>query len=445
MAEDDTLTPQGLMRWIVCSLYVDEAIPRGGVLQWYWQLLTGVKLTQQQLVSLIESTPGVYLDPPGCKRMNFRAVLEEPPQNFRGFIQEQEEGNPEELVTPEAWEDIRGLLAQGGWPKITDPGYRNVSLAAWLQDQTECLSGITFGRLLQVIIVGSHNAKLLGLREGALVPYTESEEYERFANAEAGKPTGVKKNESFIETWDDLYHSLRQLIMLSPKYEIEISQVKLQCRAKLYKELSETVFGHCSLSRLLEDPRISEYIQRCGDPITRPCITMRKWPKWGDESKGKSTGSEMDDPWADPAKDPWRKGKETSKGKMPVKGTPQKGLGKGSKAAETPAKAETAAKGAAKPAVKPAVKPATKPAAKAVAKPGSEELVEAEILLADDRKVTLKVSSTEELADAVERFCKENGLKEHQSKLLSWLEKQVVDPKGSSTLKVDIKTIASGN
>ena len=66
--------------------------------------------------------------------------------------------------------------------------------------------------------------------------------------------------------------------------------------------------------------------------------------------------------------------------------------------------------------------------APAVAKPGSEELVEAEILLADDRKVTLKVFFTEE----------------HQSKVRSWLVKQVADPKGSSTLKLDMKTIASG-
>jgi hypothetical protein len=34
------------------------------VLQWYWQLLTGVKLTQQQILSLIDSTPEVCLDPP---------------------------------------------------------------------------------------------------------------------------------------------------------------------------------------------------------------------------------------------------------------------------------------------------------------------------------------------------------------------------------------------
>ena len=39
-SDDDTLTLQGLMRWIVCSLYVDEAIPRGGVLQWKLGLCT---------------------------------------------------------------------------------------------------------------------------------------------------------------------------------------------------------------------------------------------------------------------------------------------------------------------------------------------------------------------------------------------------------------------
>lgn len=58
-----------------------------------------------------------------------------------------------------------------------------------------------------------------------------------------------------------------------------------------------------------------------------------------------------------------------------------------------------------------------------------------------DRKVTLKVFFT---AEAVERFCK-NRLEEHHSKVRSWLVKQVADPKGSSTLKVDMKTIVSGN
>jgi len=347
MAED-TLTPQGLLRWIVCSLYVDEAVPRATVLLWYWQLLTGARLTQQQLVNLIESTPGISVDPPGSRRLNFRAVLDEPPANFRGFIQDLEEGDPEDIVSPEIWEEIGALLSQGGWPKITDTGVRNVSLAAWLQDQSEKLSEITFGRLLQVVTICTHRGKLLGLRDGVLVPYRESEEHERFANAEARKPTGVKSNESFVETWDDLYNCLRKLINMSPKYEIEISQIKLQCRSKLRKELSETALGHFSLSRLLDDPRIANYIERCGEPTTKPCICLRKTPlnkerKWR-EAMSKADDSELDDPWADPGKDPWNaakgkhgKGKESGKGggKLLAKALSQKsGKGKGSKGSE---------------------------------------------------------------------------------------------------------------
>lgn len=34
LCSGDSSAWQGLLRWIVCSLYVDEAIPRGAVLQW---------------------------------------------------------------------------------------------------------------------------------------------------------------------------------------------------------------------------------------------------------------------------------------------------------------------------------------------------------------------------------------------------------------------------
>ena len=64
--------------------------------------------------------------------------------------------------------------------------------------------------------------------------------------------------------------------------------------------------------------------------------------------------------------------------------------------------AETLAKGAAKPAAKPATKPATKPAPKAVAQ--KKWLRLRFHLQADHKKITLKVSSAEELAEAVERF-----------------------------------------
>ncbi|CAK9058711.1 unnamed protein product [Durusdinium trenchii] len=432
MDEESPLTPQGLLRWIVCSLYVDEAIPRGAVLQWYWQLLTGVKLTQQQLVALIESTPGVFLDPPGSRRLNFRAVLEVPPPSFRGFVQEEENANPEDIVAPDVWEEVRRCLAKGGWPKCTDSGVRNVSVAAWLQDQSEILSEITFGRLLQVVMISANKSKLLGLRDGALVPYKESEEYERFSNAEAGKPTGVKSNESFIETWEDLRDCLRKLIYMSPRQEIEISQVKLQCRSKLRKELSETVFGHHSLSRLLEDERLSDF-ERTGDPTTRPCITLRgsrvTAKAYELKSKGTASGAgEGEDPWTDPSKDPWSgakgKGKDGKGAKnMLAKALPANSAGKGAKVNE-PAKA-----------------PAKDPPGKS-----DKDFMEAEILLAEGKKATLKIPSKEQLIEAAERFCKEQGVEEHQSQLSAWLEKQAESKQDNVTLNVvgDMKMITDG-
>eukprot|EP00439_Symbiodinium_sp_Y106_P061419 s3065_g9.t1 len=130
MSEPEPLTPQGLLRWIVCSLYLDEAIPRGSMIQWYWQLLTGV--------ILIESTPGVYMDPPGSKKLNFRAVLEEPPLSWRGFVQE-EDHSIQELVRDEVWEEIKSHLLRGE---------------------------ISFGRLLQIITICTHQDKYLGVRDG---------------------------------------------------------------------------------------------------------------------------------------------------------------------------------------------------------------------------------------------------------------------------------------
>ncbi|CAJ1385975.1 unnamed protein product [Effrenium voratum] len=412
--QKDELSPEALMRWIVSSLYLDEAIPRGAVLQWYWQLLTGAKLTQQQLVGIIEATPGLYIDPPGCRRLNFRAVLEEPPPSFRGFVQDEDAGQVEDVVDLEVWEEIRNHLATGGWPKSTDSALRAVAVACWLQDQSDAISEVSFGRLLQLITICTHQEKLLGLRDGALVPYTDSEECERLLNAEAGKPTGVKSDEAYVKTWDELRDCLRQLVLSSPQNQIEVSQVKLQCRSKLGKELSETVFGHCSLSRLLDDDRLSEFV-KCGDMQTRQ-ITLAQVARPISLSGGQEMvngkmhtdwqkrgwGWEAEDPFQDPSKDPWQtpdKGK--AKGKQ--KGTHNilaKALSKGDKGAKTSSwKPAESAKGV------------------------DKVVTEAVITLENGLEATLKVYESEALSSAVRRFLKEQSLEEwYQTPLSAWLQ-----------------------
>ncbi|CAJ1336327.1 unnamed protein product [Effrenium voratum] len=220
----------------------------------------------------------------------------------------------------------------------------------------------------------THQEKLLGLRDGALVPYTDSEECERLLNAEAGKPTGVKSDE----------------------------------------ELSETVFGHCSLSRLLDDDRLSEFV-KCGDMQTRQ-ITLAQVARPISLSGGQEMvngkmhtdwqkrgwGWEAEDPFQDPSKDPWQtpdKGK--AKGKQ--KGTHNilaKALSKGDKGAKTSSwKPAESAKGV------------------------DKVVTEAVITLENGLEATLKVYESEALSSAVRRFLKEQSLEEwYQTPLSAWLQ-----------------------
>lgn len=285
----ESLTPEALMRWIVYSLYLDEAIPRGWLLQWYYQLLTSVKLNHFQMVNLIESTPGVYMDPPVSKKVpvkkfSFRAVLEEPPPGFRGFVQEDGVFG-EDLVSAEIWDEAQKLLSRGGWPKSEDPVFKYITVACWMQDQSEVMSELTFGRLLHMINICLHQKFTLGHRDGLLVPYEESEEYERIANAANGRPTGVQPNEDFVRDWDDLRDCLRRLILESPIGEIEVSQVKLLCRSRLRKELSETVFGHCTLSKLLDDPTLGPKFAKRGTPTSKLRLALAEVPKHRSETQ----------------------------------------------------------------------------------------------------------------------------------------------------------------
>ncbi|CAE8582772.1 unnamed protein product [Polarella glacialis] len=253
---DQVVTPQALMRWIVSSLHMDEAIPTASLIQWYYQFVTGVKLTYGQIKTLVESTPGMNLVPAAKRKgfsLGFIAELDEPPPGFRGFV---EEGmSMEELASAAVWAEARAFLSEGGWP-LTDTrkNSRAVPIAAWLQDRSPLMASVSFGRLLRMVHSCLHQGKILSVRGNRIVPYSQSEEYERLANADAGRPTDVKSDEAYIRTWAELKDCIRKLIQLSRTGEVSVSHVKPQCLLRFHTQLSETVFGYTSLSQLLDDP-----------------------------------------------------------------------------------------------------------------------------------------------------------------------------------------------
>lgn len=251
------LTPAMVVRWAVKSLYVDEALPRGPLLQWFLQLLLGVKFNHKELRAFIDSAPGMYAEPPMSKKLNFCAVLEGThwPPGFKGFVSEED---VIETLSPEAWQEAAMYLAEGGWPKADDPSHKYYVVASWLQDVSPCLRGLSFGRVLSVVRCSAQSMGMLGHRGGLLVPYAHSEECERRVNACTGQPTHVAPDEQYVKTWHELKDCLRQLLREQKDEIIEVSKVKARFRTSFSMELSETVFGYQCLSKLLGDPQLTE-------------------------------------------------------------------------------------------------------------------------------------------------------------------------------------------
>lgn len=252
----DGLSQEMILRWAVKSLYQDEANPRGPLLQWFLHYLVGVKLSHQQLRALIVDTPGLRLEPISTKKLNFSAVLDEPPPGFQGFVSEDDA-----LATldEDIWEEVSSCLGRGGWHKAQEAAHKYYVVAAWLQEESPCFGEMSFGRVLSIVRCSALQGKgLLGHRNSLLVPYLQSEEYERKVNACMGQPTHVNPDEQYVKTWEELRQGLRTLLQKQEEGTLEVSKVKAMFRTLLKTELSETVFGHQSLSKLLGDPELSE-------------------------------------------------------------------------------------------------------------------------------------------------------------------------------------------
>jgi len=254
------LTAHSIVRWAVKSLYRDQALPRGPLVQWYLQLMLGFKLSHKDLRDIISETPGLRTEPAEAKKLNFTVVLDQcdHPCGFKGFLSED---NVAESLASSIWDEITEILSKGGWPKAEDQSHKYYVVASWLHDVSPLLRERSFGLVLNVVrhcAQGQNSINLLGHRCGLLVPYAQSEECERRINACTGQPTCVAPDEQYVKTWDELKWCLKQLLSSQKDDVIEVSKVKARFRANFQMELSETVFGYQCLSKMLADPQLTQ-------------------------------------------------------------------------------------------------------------------------------------------------------------------------------------------
>lgn len=243
---------------IVHKLYSDGATPHAALVQWRLLGVTREKIPGVVMKATVEATPELFVsNDEGRKGMSWVALLVAEPSYFRGF---QDGLNPEsgEPIPQEAITQAACHLLVGGWHRPDDARHDKYAIGDWLQESL--LGGVKYGVVMRILRHFLCNSvQVLGKRQGRIVPYTESEEFEKRNNAWTLMPTGLRNGEAFVSTWKELREHLLRLLHGSDGH-IRVSSLKQDFRSIFELELTETALGHTSMSSLLTDPHLADII-----------------------------------------------------------------------------------------------------------------------------------------------------------------------------------------
>lgn len=226
--------------------------PDQAFLQWRILNVFGSELPAEELRQALADTAGLMLvSPGGSKKHGYMALLKVKPPGFRGFV---DQANAGVSIPGEIWSEAVSLCLQGGWPGQPKAQYEKFTIAAWMQHSSRALASFSFGRLLHMVsyLIGSKS--VFGKREGQLVPYPLSEEFEKQENARLMRPTSLRAGECCVASWPE-FQQLLATLLTEGSGTMAVSDMKRTFRARFHLELSETALGHTSMTGLLSDAR----------------------------------------------------------------------------------------------------------------------------------------------------------------------------------------------
>lgn len=302
-------------------MYLDQVVPRGPLLQHLLHILLGVRLSHNEIVSAAKMCPDLIIDPPMSKKLAFSIFMKVPPPGFKGFDNDSTDIDcfASCKIGTEAMNEAIRIFAEGGWEPMEESAQKYTCVAFYMQEVSPALAALSFGEC-SVLIRWATSMQHLGSKDHMLVPWMKSEEYERQQNALRGLPTGVGKDESYVKTWPELKAKMQSLLDEQPDGILEVSRLKLVFRSRFQTELSETVFGHCTLSDLLGDPEFcNEFetdVEQSNARRTIRRATAATAPKSRPLFVGAGKGGAEQD-IADQASDKAKDGRSDSKGPQP--------------------------------------------------------------------------------------------------------------------------------
>eukprot|EP00930_Biecheleria_cincta_P075081 TRINITY_DN62272_c0_g1_i1.p1 TRINITY_DN62272_c0_g1~~TRINITY_DN62272_c0_g1_i1.p1 ORF type:complete len:277 (-),score=50.17 TRINITY_DN62272_c0_g1_i1:148-978(-) len=160
------------------------------------------------------------------------------------------------------------------------------ALASWLREESEYrpLKQLSLGRAMALVnlLLSSHS--VLGKRNGRLVPYPFSDDYEKQENARRCVPTGLRVDEAYVQSWPELMDHLYIVLDVNGG-ELMTARLKNEFRNRFQLELCESALGHMSLGSLLDDPRLMAEFDVIKQPPAADVLRARFDPKSNNDGK----------------------------------------------------------------------------------------------------------------------------------------------------------------
>jgi len=145
------------------------------------------------------------------------------------------------------------------------PCGRYASARSLVMQQLPFFQDLSFGKICHIVQLSISQKRLLGHKEGRLVPFEASDECAKERCALMQQPFSPKKSEDssallLVATWDSTRACLQQLLFPSDgkDADLPLSDVKRLFRRQFDLELNETALGYTRVYDLLQDPRLRD-------------------------------------------------------------------------------------------------------------------------------------------------------------------------------------------
>jgi hypothetical protein len=154
------------------------------------------------------------------------------------------------------WADLQAFLEGPCGSGLALPGGRCAAAEALQAHSLEYFKNFSLGQICHIVELAVTQKRLLGYRNGVIVPYQRSECLMKEQQALQKQPCPA--HESSVATLEVARACLLQLLQESPSGAIPLPNVKRLFASHFNVQLSETMFGHTRVSELLQDERFQD-------------------------------------------------------------------------------------------------------------------------------------------------------------------------------------------